>query len=75
MSTQLPATSCFARGRRNEAHVESGHLRAKVAQENLIMVSSNPHSIIRVTTFYEFINDIADFSKDGNRVHFPPLHF
>src|SRR3989441_13134384 len=39
---------------------DSGYLRAKVAQENLITKSSIPYSIVRATQFFEFFKSIAD---------------
>src|SRR5262249_48364708 len=56
----------------SERMLESGYFRAKIAQENLIKSSSIPHSIVRATQFFEFINGIADFSTDGNIVRLPP---
>jgi uncharacterized protein YbjT (DUF2867 family) len=38
----------------------SGYLRAKVAQEKLIIESGMPYSIVRATQFYEFMGRIAD---------------
>ena len=38
----------------------SGYLRAKVAQEDLIKASGMPYSIVRATQFYEFAGRIAD---------------
>ena len=38
---------------------DSGYLRAKVAQEQLIEASSIPYSIVRSTQFYEFVESIA----------------
>src|SRR6201991_4101119 len=34
---------------------DSGYLRAKLAQENLIKASAIPHSILRATQFFEFV--------------------
>ncbi|KRE30516.1 SDR family oxidoreductase [Agromyces sp. Soil535] len=39
---------------------DSGYLRAKVAQEQLIEASGRPYSIVRATQFYEFVGRIAD---------------
>lgn len=39
---------------------DSGYLRAKVAQEKLIVESGLPYSIVRATQFYEFVGRIAD---------------
>jgi uncharacterized protein YbjT (DUF2867 family) len=38
----------------------SGYMRAKVAQEQLIEESGVPYSIVRATQFYEFAGRIAD---------------
>lgn len=45
---------------------ESGYLRAKVAQENLIKKSGIPYSILRSTQFFEFVARIAQSSADGS---------
>jgi uncharacterized protein YbjT (DUF2867 family) len=57
----------------SERMAESGYFRAKVAQENLIKISSIPYSIVRATQFYEFVKGIADFSTEGNKVRLPPV--
>lgn len=44
---------------------DSGYLRAKVAQENLIKQSGIPYSILRSTQFFEFIPRIAQATPDG----------
>jgi uncharacterized protein YbjT (DUF2867 family) len=44
---------------------ESGYLRAKVAQEELIEASKIPYTILRSTQFFEFIGRIADSVVDG----------
>lgn len=45
---------------------DSGYLRAKVAQEQLIKESSIPSSIVRATPFYEFLVRMADsFMVEG----------
>ncbi len=50
---------------------DSGYLRAKVAQEQLIAESGVPYSIVRATQFYEFVNSIADAATEGGRVRLP----
>jgi uncharacterized protein YbjT (DUF2867 family) len=50
---------------------ESGYLRAKVAQENLIKASGIPYTILRSTQFMEFGGRIADEASDGNMVRVP----
>jgi uncharacterized protein YbjT (DUF2867 family) len=47
---------------------DSGYLRAKLIQENLIKSSGIPYSILRSTQFFEFIGRIAQSSADGNSV-------
>lgn len=54
---------------------DSGYLRAKVAQEQLIKEASIPYSIVRATQFFEFVNRIADEATDGNTVRLPPVRF
>jgi uncharacterized protein YbjT (DUF2867 family) len=56
-----------------ERLLESGYFRAKIAQENLIKGSSIPYTIIRATQFFEFVDSIADFSTDGNKIRLPPV--
>ena len=53
----------------------SGFFRAKLVQENLIKASSRPYSIVRATQFFEFVDKIADFSTEGNKVRMPPVLF
>jgi uncharacterized protein YbjT (DUF2867 family) len=55
--------------------LESGFFPAKLARENLIKASSIPYSIVRATQFFEFVQKIADFSTDGNKVRLPPVLF
>jgi uncharacterized protein YbjT (DUF2867 family) len=54
-----------------ERMLESGYLRAKIAQENLLKGSSIPYSIVRATQFFESVKAIADFSTDGNKAYLP----
>src|SRR3954462_7647926 len=50
---------------------DSGYLRAKVAQEQLIRNSTIPYSIVRATQFFEFVEDIADAATEGDTVRVP----
>ena len=50
---------------------DSGYLRAKVAQEKLIIESGRPYSIVRATQFYEFVSSIADAATVDGEVHVP----
>jgi uncharacterized protein YbjT (DUF2867 family) len=53
----------------------SGYLRAKVAQEDMIKESSIPYSIVRATQFFEFGQRIADSATEGNTVRLPSVGF
>lgn len=50
---------------------ESGYMRAKVAQENLIKGSKVPYTILRATQFFEFVGAIAQSATDGKTVRLP----
>jgi uncharacterized protein YbjT (DUF2867 family) len=52
--------------------VESGYLRAKDAQEDLIRASSMPYSILQSTQFFEFIERIAKGALDGDVYRLSP---
>jgi uncharacterized protein YbjT (DUF2867 family) len=54
---------------------QSGYLRAKVAQEELIKEGSIPYTIVRATQFFEFTKRIADEATVGNSVRLPPVLF
>jgi len=54
---------------------DSGYLRAKEAQENLIRKSSIPYSIVHATQFFEFLKGIADAATDGKVVRIAPVLF
>ena len=47
---------------------DSGYMRAKVAQEELIERSGVPYTIVRSTQFFEFIRATADAATDGDIV-------
>lgn len=51
---------------------DSGYLRAKVAQENLIKGSKVPYTIIRSTQFFEFVKGIAQAATEGQTVRLSP---
>ena len=52
--------------------VESGYLRAKAAQENLIKTSAIPYTILESTQFFEFIERIAKAALDGEVYRLSP---
>jgi uncharacterized protein YbjT (DUF2867 family) len=51
---------------------DSGYLRAKLAQENLIKASGIPYTILRSTQFFEFMGRVAHSFSDGKTVRVPP---
>lgn len=51
---------------------DSGYMRAKVAQENLVRSSTKPFTILRATQFFEFLGVIAKASTNQNTVRLPP---
>jgi uncharacterized protein YbjT (DUF2867 family) len=51
---------------------DSGYLRAKLAQENLIKASKSPYTILRSTQFFEFVNAIAQSATAGQTVRLSP---
>jgi uncharacterized protein YbjT (DUF2867 family) len=51
---------------------DSGYLRVKLAQENLIKASKIPYTIVRSTQFFEFLNGIAQSSTVGQTVRLSP---
>jgi uncharacterized protein YbjT (DUF2867 family) len=54
---------------------ESGYLRAKAAQEDLIRKSGVPYSIVHATQFFEFTRAIADASMVDGKLHLAPVHY
>jgi len=54
---------------------DSGYLRAKAAQEDLIEKSGVPYSIVHATQFFEFTKAIADASMVDGKLHLAPVHY
>jgi uncharacterized protein YbjT (DUF2867 family) len=54
---------------------DSGYLRAKAAQEDLIEQSGIPYSIVRATQFFEFTKAIAAASTIDGKLHLAPVHY
>jgi uncharacterized protein YbjT (DUF2867 family) len=50
---------------------DSGYMRAKVAQEELINGAQIPFTLVHATQFYEFTKRIADGATDGDVVKLP----
>jgi uncharacterized protein YbjT (DUF2867 family) len=51
--------------------LESGYLRAKVAQETILRDSGLPYTIVRATQFHEFAEAITDSLRVGDEVRAP----
>jgi uncharacterized protein YbjT (DUF2867 family) len=50
---------------------DSGYMRAKIAQEELIEGAGQPYTIVRSTQFMEFLRAAADSATDGDTVRVP----
>ena len=51
---------------------ESGYMRAKLAQEDLIKASGIPHTILHSTQFFEFVGGIINSGGEGDVIHLSP---
>ena len=51
---------------------ESGYMRAKIAQEDLVKAGPIPYTIVRATQFFEFVGRIADSGADGDTIQLSP---
>lgn len=51
--------------------LQSGYMRAKMAQEKLIKASQIPYTIVRSTQFFEFVPSIAQTATQGATVRVP----
>jgi uncharacterized protein YbjT (DUF2867 family) len=54
---------------------DSGYLRAKMAQEDLIKASNIPYTIVRSTQFFEFLSGIVQSNTNGTTVRLSPALF
>lgn len=54
---------------------DSGYLRAKVAQEEIVKNAAVPFTIVRATQFFEFVGRIADSNATGSTVRLPAALF
>ncbi len=50
---------------------DSGYMRAKLAQEELIKTAGQPYTIVRSTQFFEFMRATANSATDGDTVRVP----
>ncbi|MBE1876141.1 SDR family oxidoreductase [Myceligenerans pegani] len=55
--------------------IDSGYMRAKVVQEDLVKASEAGWSIVRSTQFLEFLGSIADAATVDGVVHMAPVRF
>jgi uncharacterized protein YbjT (DUF2867 family) len=53
--------------------VDSGYMRAKVAQEEAIKTGGVRYTILRATQFFEFIGRIADSGMNGDTIRLAPV--
>jgi uncharacterized protein YbjT (DUF2867 family) len=51
---------------------DSGYMRAKVAQENLVHTSARSFTIVRATQYFEFLGTIANVSTNQDTVRLSP---
>ncbi|NWA28394.1 SDR family oxidoreductase [Pseudomonas gingeri] len=51
---------------------ESGYLRAKLAQEELIKASKLPYTLLRSTQFFEFVEGIVNSGVNGDTICLSP---
>jgi uncharacterized protein YbjT (DUF2867 family) len=50
---------------------DSGYMRAKIAQEELIEAAGQPYTIVRSTQFFEFMRATAGSATEGDTVRVP----
>src|SRR3954469_3947313 len=50
---------------------DSGYMRAKIAQEELIEAPGQPYTIVRSTQFFEFMRATANAATEGSTVRVP----
>ncbi|MCP2263101.1 SDR family oxidoreductase [Promicromonospora thailandica] len=55
--------------------IDSGYMRAKVVQEDLVKASGAGWSIVRSTQFFEFLSSIADSGTVDGVAHVAPVRF
>src|SRR3954453_18762399 len=58
-----------------ERLVESGYMRAKIAQERIVKASPIPYTIVPSTQFFEFLGGIAQSATVGDTVRLSPGWF
>jgi uncharacterized protein YbjT (DUF2867 family) len=53
--------------------LHSGYFRAKKIQEELVLASGLPFTIVRSTPFYEYLYNVVDQGGEGNELRLPPV--
>jgi uncharacterized protein YbjT (DUF2867 family) len=55
-----------------ERLADSGYMRAKLAQEDLVKAGPIPYTIVRATQFFEFVGRIAESSSQDGTIRLSP---
>lgn len=53
--------------------LHSGYFRAKAAQEEIVLQADVPFTIVRSTSFFEYVYNIVDAGGDGDEIRLPPV--
>lgn len=53
--------------------LDSGYFRAKKAQEELVLASGLPFTIMRSTPFYEYLYNVVGQGGEGDELRLPPI--
>lgn len=53
--------------------LDRGYFRAKKRQEELVLASGLPFTIVRSTPFYEYLYNVVDQGGDGDELCLPPI--
>jgi len=54
-------------------HLDSGYFRAKKTQEDLVLASGLPFTIVRSTPFYEYLYKVVDQGGEADTLRLPPV--
>lgn len=53
--------------------LDSGYFKAKRVQEDQVIASHIPFTIVRATPFFEYLYDVVDQGGDGDTLRLPPV--
>lgn len=56
----------------SDRNLDCGYMRAKAAQEKLIIGSGLPYTIVRATQLFEFLGTVASIEAEDGTVHLSP---